>query len=262
MNKMKNLHATKGIYKFTNKANGKSYIGQSIYLEERYKQHQRNYNNKNHSSYNSKFYSALRKYGFNNFDYEILYSTQDEITYEELNTLEVMYVAYYDSFQNGYNMNPGGNNTGGHYFIPFEKVLEIKELLKNSSITLTEISKQYKTSICVISGINKGYCYAIVGDYKYPIRAHEEMKKTQQGENNGRAIFTDKEVLQMREQFQNKSLTDLYNEYQNQISFSALKKIIYGVNYTHLPIYKKREKKWYLNGTCIDYPRVEEQDNQ
>ena len=27
-----------------------------------------------------------------------------------------------------------------------------------------------------------------------------------------------------------------------------------GVNHKHLPIYKKKEKQWILNGTCIDYP--------
>ena len=64
----------KGIYKFTNKINGKSYIGQSVQLETRYNSHKRNYNNSNLSVYNSKFYRAIRKYGFENFDYEILIS--------------------------------------------------------------------------------------------------------------------------------------------------------------------------------------------
>lgn len=50
----------KGIYKFTNNITKKSYIGQSINLESRYNSHKRNYLNKNLSTYNSKFYRAIR----------------------------------------------------------------------------------------------------------------------------------------------------------------------------------------------------------
>ena len=37
----------KGIYKFTNIINNKSYIGQSVNIEKRYSAHKNNYNNKN-----------------------------------------------------------------------------------------------------------------------------------------------------------------------------------------------------------------------
>lgn len=56
-----------GIYKFTNKINGKSYIGQSINLEKRKKEHEHNCFNPNYCNYGSKFYRALRKYGLENF---------------------------------------------------------------------------------------------------------------------------------------------------------------------------------------------------
>ena len=62
----------KGIYKFTNKINGKSYIGQSQDLETRYKTHLRNFNKESASMYNGLFYRAIRKYGIENFNYEIL----------------------------------------------------------------------------------------------------------------------------------------------------------------------------------------------
>lgn len=58
-----------GIYKFTNKINNKSYIGQSIDIEKRRKTHiQRAFcNTKGNKEYNKTFYKALRKYGVNNF---------------------------------------------------------------------------------------------------------------------------------------------------------------------------------------------------
>ena len=46
----------RGIYKFQNKINNKIYIGQSIQLEERYKQHKRNYQNINDSEYQYSFH--------------------------------------------------------------------------------------------------------------------------------------------------------------------------------------------------------------
>lgn len=113
----------KGIYKFTNKFNGKSYIGQSINLELRYKSHKRNYQNSNLHTYNSKFYRALRKYGFDNFEYNIL-EENDLFSQEDLNNKEKYYIKLYDSQKNGYNMNAGGNNTGNNYFISEENVLK------------------------------------------------------------------------------------------------------------------------------------------
>lgn len=253
----------KGIYKFTNKINNKSYIGQSVNLESRYASHKRNYINSNLSCYNNKFYSAIRKYGFENFTYEILKESEN-FTVEQLNEMEIYYIKKYNSYYQGYNMNPGGNNTGTNYFIPENIIIQIKQDLQNEvNLSLTDIAKKYHiSSISIISAINNGKSYNFIGEYYYPIRSKEEMKYTQQGGNNGRSIFSDKEVMFIREQFQYKTLKEIYEEYKEKISYSALKKIIYGVHYTHLPIYKKRNKSWFLHGTCIDYPREEEQKNQ
>ena len=56
-----------GIYKFTNKINGKIYIGQSIDIEHRRKEHLR-YKDESY------FHRSLMKYGNDNFDFEILES--------------------------------------------------------------------------------------------------------------------------------------------------------------------------------------------
>lgn len=90
-----------GIYKFTNKLTGQSYIGQSIHIERRYQEHllEANDNRKN-----TKWYQALRKYGIDNFTFEIL----EECLPEELNEKEVYWISFYDSFNNGYNSTPGG----------------------------------------------------------------------------------------------------------------------------------------------------------
>lgn len=253
----------KGIYKFTNRINNKVYIGQSINLVARYNSHKRNYINSNLNSYNSLFYRALRKYGFDNFDYEILIASE-KLTMDELNSLEQAYIKQYDAYLNGYNMNPGGNNTGSNYFISLDIILQIKnDLLNSPNLTLEEITKKYKiSSTSIISSINSGKSYSFVGEFNYPIRSKEIIKKEYQGENNGRAIFSNDQVIYLREQYQYYILEELYKAYKNDISYSAFRKIIYGTSYPHLPIYKKHKNKWYLDGTCIDYPREVEQKDQ
>lgn len=55
-----------GIYKFTNKINGMSYIGQSVDIERRYKQYKRI------NTDDTIFHNAIREYGFEAFDFEII----------------------------------------------------------------------------------------------------------------------------------------------------------------------------------------------
>ena len=93
-----------GIYKLTNLINGKSYIGQSIDIERRIK---------NHLVYcyedTSAIHKAVKKYGASNFSWEIL----EECTIDELDSLERKWIAYYDTYKNGYNLTPGGKDGVG-----------------------------------------------------------------------------------------------------------------------------------------------------
>lgn len=120
----------KGIYKFQNNINKKVYIGQTRNLSSREKQHHRNYLNPNSSMYNTKFYRALRKYGYDNFSYQILVE-DDNLTSEELNCLEEYYIMkVYNSYYCGYNSTKGGDNTSVSRKLDEEQVLHIKEKLK------------------------------------------------------------------------------------------------------------------------------------
>lgn len=87
-----------GIYKITNKINGKIYIGQSKNVERRWREHLR-------SKDNTPIHCALRKYGPENFNFEIL----AECDKDELNRLEQFYIQEYDCMSpRGYNLTPGG----------------------------------------------------------------------------------------------------------------------------------------------------------
>jgi len=92
-----------GIYKITNTTNDKCYIGQSVNILKRYKQHFRNA--RAGSKKCAKFYDSLRKYGEANFEVDILCVCRRE----DLDTHERMAIKAYNSIASGYNLTDGGN---------------------------------------------------------------------------------------------------------------------------------------------------------
>lgn len=95
------------IYKFTNKINGKAYIGVTNREFEVRKCEHVSFSIKNPKF---KFHRAIKKYGINNFKEEILIS--GIITKLEANNLEIKFIKEYDTYKNGYNMTQGGGNRG------------------------------------------------------------------------------------------------------------------------------------------------------
>jgi group I intron endonuclease len=93
----------------TNMINGKKYVGQTINkLGSRKSQHI--YGALNRRG-NNHFHNAIRKYGTENFDWKILHDFVLNI--DDLNKLEIFYIGYYDTFENGYNYTVGGNGNFG-----------------------------------------------------------------------------------------------------------------------------------------------------
>ena len=95
------------IYKITNKINGKIYIGKTNKpIEKRLREHIRSaYKNTN----NHKFYNAIRKYGEENFEIELI----EEVINESWQDKEIYWINFYDSVNKGYNTAPGGEGGGG-----------------------------------------------------------------------------------------------------------------------------------------------------
>ena len=88
------------IYKITNCVNGKCYIGQTKQsLKTRWSQHKRSA-----KLGVTTLYCAIQKYGIENFYIECL----QEYTIEELDTLEIYWIAKFNSYKDGYNATPGG----------------------------------------------------------------------------------------------------------------------------------------------------------
>lgn len=100
------------IYKVTCKVNGKVYVGQtSLTLEQRRYKHQKDAQREDRTTV--KFHNALMKYGFDNFDWEILKECN---TQEELDYYEKYYIKEFNCLDRelGYNLKEGGK-IGGCY---------------------------------------------------------------------------------------------------------------------------------------------------
>ncbi|WP_193224727.1 GIY-YIG nuclease family protein [Bacillus sp. B2-WWTP-C-10-Post-4] len=92
------------IYIIKNLINEKIYIGQTLTdIEERWKSHIRRSRDKTKKY---KIYSAMRKYGVENFYLEIL---EENISSEQIDEREIYYISKFNSFKNGYNSTPGGD---------------------------------------------------------------------------------------------------------------------------------------------------------
>ena len=158
-----------GIYKITNKINGHSYIGQSIDITTRWNHH------RNYPVSNSKYplYLAFKKYGIDNFSFEVL----EECSIDELDNKEIEYIKLFDTYANGYNQTLGGcGSRGSSIKISSDDLYEIYELLINSNISQQEIAAQFKVGEDTISEINHGKSRRLEG-YTFPLRNNKKEKK-------------------------------------------------------------------------------------
>lgn len=96
------------IYKYTSPS-GKVYIGQTMNEQQR----RGSFLNPNRPYSGPKINKAREKYGVDNFEYEIIFKVSSMIKEEVvqiLNQKEQQYIKMFDSYYNGYNSTPGGDN--------------------------------------------------------------------------------------------------------------------------------------------------------
>ena len=119
------------IYKITNIQNNKVYIGQTIRpVQDRFNRH---LNDALHNIIDTHFARAIRKYGKDNFSWEIIDTAN---TQEELTIKERYWIQYYNSAKEGYNETDAISKCGSNtYQSKTEKEMEvIKEKLRQTKI--------------------------------------------------------------------------------------------------------------------------------
>lgn len=91
-----------GIYKITNQETKEAYIGQSVDVSKRWKDHIKCGLGID-APVGNKLYKAMQEYGVWNFSWELL----EECPKEELNAKEKFYIDFYKTYEYGYNSNVG-----------------------------------------------------------------------------------------------------------------------------------------------------------
>lgn len=169
------------IYCFINKITGKRYIGQTNNIEKRKRGHKSESFNPKANGYNLPFHCAVRKYGWENFDFIILEEIDDSFGREYLNEREIYFISYYQSLinQNGYNYTEGGAGCA-KLKLSFSEQVKLSKLFNEEEVRdiqnmlldgyeYFEIKKKYPIlTDSFLSNINLGLNF-IRDDLKYPL---------------------------------------------------------------------------------------------
>lgn len=92
-----------GIYKITNLITGQAYIGQSVDIKERFRQHIKT--SLAYGPATNKLYQAMQKSGQHNFMFEVL----EEVPRAQLNERETYWIEFYKTKDYGLNSTRGGS---------------------------------------------------------------------------------------------------------------------------------------------------------
>ena len=157
-----------GIYMCTCNGNGKSYIGQAKDVKDRKCEHLSELRGGRH--FNQYLQRSYNKYGEDSFIWRVLeYCNEDE-----LNNKEIYWIAYYDTYKNGFNANEGGGGNRGYK--------RTEETRKKSAETLKKVWAESENR-------HKEFSERMTGD-KNPMYGktgalNPAYGKNHSGENNG-----------------------------------------------------------------------------
>ena len=231
-----------GIYKITNKINNKCYIGASKNIERRWLEHKRGDNK------NSLLYSAFKKYGKENFSYEII----EQCSLEELYKREVYWIDFFQSFKNGYNLNSGGVGGGapgehnGMSTLTEKDVIFIREAYKNNESKIETFRKYFynKITFSGFSSVWQGKTWKHIMPEIYTQEninkhVHRSLKgKVNLGVSNNKAKLKEKEVLEIISLLISSTTPQIEIAKQFNVSENTIGLINRCKTWTHLHNYK------------------------
>ena len=241
-----------GIYKITNKENGKVYIGQSIDIDRRIAEHK-----KEHFVNIDDYIQVL---GADKFDFEIV----EECTKEELDLKEKQYIQEYNSQNCGYNYQVGGYNNsigeGNGRALLTEDQVKFIRLSYNNHCQPREIYDEYFKDIITLSQFQSVWQGRSWSNVMPEVFTEENRKFYKSGFGEQNAALTKEEVLKYRKLYVDKPAKEVYQtfvtdcpEKQNSLNERSFIRILQGdvrkdSFYNKIPIYKKSLKRWELNG--------------
>ena len=133
------------IYIITNAINGKQYIGKTERnIDKRFAEHKSDCFKRLKEK--RPLYSAMRKYGIENFTCSILIETSNP------EQDEIRFIKEYDTYKNGYNATLGGD---GSRYVNIDIETLISEYNESNLITITYLAKKYGHDVDTISNLLK-----------------------------------------------------------------------------------------------------------
>lgn len=237
------------IYKI-NFSNGKVYIGQTNDFTARRNQHLSDAK----MNVDYKIYRAMRKYNTTKDDFEIIESNID--SQDLANEREIYWIAFYDSYHNGYNSTPGGQ-TGSYCLgekshfakLSEEDVINIRRIRYTKKYQRSEIWELYKERISE-SAFGKVWNYESWKHILPELNTEElrtfyrQLRKNAKGDKNGRSKFTNEEVYELRVLYYVEAIPfqELLEKYGKGVNRTSLQKLLYGKNYKEVAMPEKSEK--------------------
>lgn len=240
-----------GIYKYQNKINNHVYIGQSINIEQRQKNHIYSAFNENANDYNSTFHKAIRKYGIENFDFVVLTEVSEkEYSKELLNSLEKFYINFYNSYKNGYNSTPGGEqienaihkgSSNGRALLTEEDVIYIRNCY-NNHVQFKDVYEMYGEKISK-RGLQNIWWFKtwkhILPEYETPENkewhSHQAKANSSEIASNNKRSFSKEEIIKMRKEYKNGlSPKEIWLKYAPNKSWSTVYNAITGKTYKNI----------------------------
>ena len=136
-----------GIYKITNDITGKVYIGQSVDIFRRWKQHQEHclHYELSKEDWHIDLYNNPQNYSF-----KVIEVCQKE----ELDTKEIYWIDYYNSFNDGLN-----KTSGGRHREQFNKAINKSYIMEDGTVICPDeyldkpLTKEMKKELCSIVAI-------------------------------------------------------------------------------------------------------------
>lgn len=164
------------IYKITNTINGKVYVGQTIKsAKARFTEHKYFAMHKQYQRGRPHLYSAMEKYGCDNFKVEVLETCPREL----LDEREVYWIAQCDSYNKGYNMTLGGQgatvgrNTEGIMSL-WESGLSISDIAKAIERDRETVANELKSNGINDEAINQRRIATIKKKVRTPVYQYDK----------------------------------------------------------------------------------------
>ena len=229
------------IYKVINLINNKIYIGKTTQkLNIRINQHKYDAFKNNKKSY---FYKSIRKYGWDNFKWEIIDNALSE---RDLNDKEVHWISYYDSNNSdiGYNLTNGGDGSVGYKpsketmrkkhenptsaKLTIKQVAHIKKLLITGEYSQYKIAEMFNVTRETIKCIKTGNSWSYV-----KVDGFTPSVYSMRGEDSPVSKLTEENVRKIKimidNGMSNKEIGDIFN-----VSRTTILKIKKGERWSHI----------------------------